>query len=95
VRAQVALAVERQERRYRGRPWHRNAHVPARALDHDSPLSPSTAALERVIATERDLSARGIVRLRRVARTIADLDDRDALIDEDLLEAAELRQDVL
>jgi magnesium chelatase family protein len=95
VRAQVALAVARQARRYRGHAWSRNAHVPARALEQESPLSPSTAALERVIATERDLSARGIVRLRRVARTIADLDDRADIIDGDLLEAAELRQDVL
>jgi predicted ATPase with chaperone activity len=48
-----------------------------------------------VIASERDLSARGIVRLRRVARTIADLDDRPDINDFDLLEAAELREDVL
>ena len=95
VRCEVALAVGRQERRYRGRAWQRNAHVPASALERDSPLSASTAALERVIAAERDLSARGIVRLRRVARTIADLDDRADITDSDLLEAAALREDVL
>ncbi len=95
VRAEVALAVGRQERRYRGRAWRRNAHVPASALERDSPLPASTARLERVIAAERDLSARGIVRLRRVARTIADLDDRPDITDCDLLEAAELREDVL
>jgi magnesium chelatase family protein len=64
-------------------------------LERDSPLPPSTAQLERVIANERELSARGIVRLRRVARTIADLDDRPDITDLDLLEAAELREDVL
>jgi magnesium chelatase family protein len=95
VRAAVVVAIARQERRYRGRAWQRNAHVPASALERDSPLPPSTARLERVIASERDLSARGIVRLRRVARTIADLDDRDHITDVDLLEAAELREDVL
>jgi magnesium chelatase family protein len=95
VRCEVALAVGRQERRYRGRAWQRNAHVPASALERDSPLPPSTAALERVVAAERDLSARGIVRLRRVARTIADLDDRADITDSDLLEAAALREDVL
>jgi magnesium chelatase family protein len=95
VCCEVARAVGRQERRYRGRPWQRNAHVPASALERESPLAPSTAALERVIAAERDLSARGIVRLRRVARTIADLDDRADIIDGDLLEAAALREDVL
>jgi magnesium chelatase family protein len=95
VRAEVAVAVARQEARYRGRPWRRNAHVPASALERDSPLPASTARLERVIAGERDLSARGIVRLRRVARTIADLDDRPDINDLDLLEAAELREDVL
>jgi len=95
VRAQVAIAVARQEHRYDGRCWQRNAHVPASALERQSPLKPSTASLERVIASERDLSARGIVRLRRVARTLADLDDRPDITDQDLLEAAELRQDVL
>jgi magnesium chelatase family protein len=95
VRAEVALAVARQEYRYRGRTWSRNAHVPASALERDSPLPESTARLERVIAAERDLSARGIVRLRRVARTIADLADRADITDHDLLEAAELREEVL
>jgi magnesium chelatase family protein len=95
VRCEVALAVGRQERRYRGKPWRRNAHVPASALERDSPLPASTAALERVIATERDLSARGVVRIRRVARTIADLADRPDITDADLLEAAALREDVL
>ena len=95
VRAEVALAVARQEYRYRGRTWCRNAHVPASALERDSPLPESTARLERVIAAERDLSARGIVRLRRVARTIADLADRADITDHDLLEAAELREEVL
>jgi magnesium chelatase family protein len=89
------VAIARQERRYRASSWSRNAHVPASALERDSPLADSTATLERVIAKERDLSARGIVRVRRVARTIADLDDRHDITDLDLLEAAELRQDVL
>ncbi len=95
VRGRVAIAVARQEHRYRGRPWRRNAHVPAAALERCSPLARSAVALERVIATERDLSARGIVRLRRVARTLADLDDRAELTDADLLAAAELREDVV
>ena len=95
ARAAVAVAIARQERRYRASSWSRNAHVPASALERDSPLADSTATLERVIAKERDLSARGIVRVRRVARTIADLDDRNDITDLDLLEAAELRQDVL
>jgi magnesium chelatase family protein len=95
VREAVRVAIERQDARYRGRPWQRNAHVPASALERDSPLPASTAQLERVIAGERELSARGIVRLRRVARTIADLADRPDIDDLDLLEAAELREDVL
>ena len=95
VREMVLVAVARQEARYRGRRWQRNAHVPASALERDSPLPASAARLERVIASERELSARGTVRLRRVARTIADLADRPDIDDLDLLEAAELREDVL
>ncbi|HLU39880.1 MAG TPA: hypothetical protein VK081_10875 [Planctomycetota bacterium] len=48
-------------------------------------------ALDEVMATYR-LSGRGRVRLLRLARTLADLADRDAVRVEDVLEAAALRR---
>ena len=51
-----------------------NADVPVRRLDEVAPLSDdATALLEAALRSGR-LSARGLHRVRRVARTIADLD---------------------
>jgi magnesium chelatase family protein len=51
-----------------------NAEIPVRRLDELAPLaSDATALLEQALRSGR-LSARGLHRVRRVARTIADLD---------------------
>ena len=42
----------------------------------------------------RRLTGRGAARIRRVARTLADLDDRDALTADDIVRASWLREDV-
>jgi predicted ATPase with chaperone activity len=42
----------------------------------------------------RRLTGRGAARIRRVARTLADLDDRDELIADDIVRASWLREDV-
>jgi magnesium chelatase family protein len=51
-----------------------NAQIPAEALDEVAPLSPDAAALLERRLRSGSLSARGLHRVRRVARTIADLD---------------------
>jgi magnesium chelatase family protein len=69
VRARVAAARERQ--RARGPAW--NARLPPADLAAAAPLDGAGhALLERAVA-RRGLSARAITRIRRVARTIADL----------------------
>jgi magnesium chelatase family protein len=95
VREQIVGAVERQRARFEGLPWSRNAEVPAPALDRFVPLSASTAALWAEICRERMLTGRGAARIHRVARTLADLDDRGAITDADVYTAAALREDVL
>jgi magnesium chelatase family protein len=94
VRARVEDAVRRQEHRYARRPWRRNAHVPAGALTVAIPLPPAAEDAWRWVVEARRMTGRGAARIRRVARTLADLEGTDALGDVHVLTAAELRQDV-
>jgi magnesium chelatase family protein len=68
-----------------------NAVLDAEDLDRFAPLSTrATALLERAGASQ-GLSARGIQALRRVARTLADLEGRLGVDERDLKEALALR----
>lgn len=88
VASRVAAVRELARRRgVRG-----NAELDAAALDRFAPLTP--AALGRLDAALRAgrLSARGLQRVRRVARTLADLDGRDGPVREgDVSLAMQLR----
>ncbi len=70
VRARVAAARERQ--RERGKSW--NARLPSAALARVAPLDAAGHQLLERAAARLGLSARAITRIRRVARTIADLE---------------------
>jgi magnesium chelatase family protein len=76
VAVRVIQARERAAHRLRGTPWLLNAEIPGSELRRTWPLtSGSLAAVER--ALERGLiSARGVVKVIRVAWTIADLAGR-------------------
>ncbi len=94
VRARVLDAVARQGARYRHRPWNRNAAVPAGALDDDVPLGGESAEVLAELTAGERVTARGSVGIRRVARTLADLDGRASVDLGHVLHAAELRQAV-
>ncbi len=94
VRARVEDAVRRQEHRYASRRWRRNAHVPAGALVRSIPLPPAAADAWLWVVEARRMTGRGAARIRRVARTLADLEGTEVLGDTHVLAAAELRQDV-
>jgi magnesium chelatase family protein len=70
VRVRVAAARERQ--RERGKSW--NARLASAALARVAPLDAAGHQLLERAATRLGLSARAITRIRRVARTIADLE---------------------
>ncbi len=93
VAGRVVAAVERQQHRLRGTRWRRNAHVPAGALQRVIPLDRPAhdAWLEEIDA--RRLTGRGAARIRRVARTLADLDDHPEVRPDDVALAALLRED--
>jgi magnesium chelatase family protein len=94
VAARVAAAVDRQRARLGDTPWRRNAHLPAGALERYAVLSREARAVWHDIARLRLLTARGAARMRRVARTIADLADRADIAPADLDRASFLREDL-
>jgi magnesium chelatase family protein len=91
VRERVMLAVDRQQQRSRGR----TAWPNGRLRDGDLEAAVGAGddirrALEEVLRIH-SMSGRARVRLLRIARTIADLDDRDAVVVQDIHGAARLR----
>ncbi len=94
VAARVAGAVERQSARFTHLPWRRNREIPAGLMDRLAPLSGDGADAWHLAMDDRLLTGRGAARIRRVARTIADLADRALVEAEDVVLAASLRQEV-
>lgn len=91
VRERVLAARERQRDRLAGTPAHTNAQLDARLLRAHVRLG---APARRALAQAYDrggLSARGHDRVLRVARTIADLADRESVELGDVLQALALR----
>jgi magnesium chelatase family protein len=80
IRERVIQARAAAQTRLAGTGWLRNAEVPARdgAMATLCPLTPEAERLLMDLATARGLSPRAQHRLRRVARTIADLEERGA-----------------
>jgi magnesium chelatase family protein len=98
IRQRVLGARRRQEQRLAGTRWKSNAEIPAAggAIERLCRLEPDAATLLGKLAAKRKLSPRAQHRLRRVARTIADLRRPDTHIDtitkSDLAAAASLRR---
>jgi magnesium chelatase family protein len=91
VRARVLAARERQRDRYRADLIRTNAELtPALTMRHCRIDGAGARLLTTAIARLR-LSARGYDRVRKVARTIADLDGAEALRSEHLAEALQFR----
>ena len=74
VRARVVAARQRQAQRYRDLPWRTNAGLRGKRLAAFCALGPDERRLLERAVTRLGLSARGYDRVRRVARTIADLE---------------------
>ncbi len=94
VAERVAAAVARQRVRLRGTNWRRNAHIPAGALEHYTVLVDDAREAWLGQCRLRELTGRGAARIRRVARTLADLDDRVEVDAQDIDRAAWMREDL-
>ncbi len=68
-----------------------NARLTGKQLDSYAPMEPAAEALLGRAVTELGLSARAYTKVRRIARTIADLDGREALGVGDIAEAVQYR----
>lgn len=89
LRGQIATARERMVER-QGTP---NAELGACQLDEVAPLTRVARRMLEAAITKLDLSARGCLRVRRVARTIADLAGDDRVGEPHLAEALSLRSE--
>jgi magnesium chelatase family protein len=87
IRSRVVAARERQ--RARGGP---NARLRSAALRRHATLDESSAALIESATSRGGISARGFDRLRRVARTIADLAGSERIAREHVAEALMYRR---
>ena len=94
VRERVHAAAARQHTRLGSTSWRTNAHIPASALDHLVPLGGDALDVWRDQSSARGLTGRGAARIRRVARTLADLDDEPVVTAGHVVLAALLREDV-
>jgi magnesium chelatase family protein len=81
--AAVAARVAAAREVARARGVRCNAELPASRLDELAPLSPGSARLLEHRLRSGQLSARGVHRVRRVARTIADLGGADGPVAEE------------
>jgi magnesium chelatase family protein len=94
VGQRVAAAAARQRHRLRGTPWRWNREIPAACIDRFVALNGAGIDAWRCAVEDGLLTGRGAARIRRVARTIADLADAETVDAEHVVLAASLRQDV-
>jgi magnesium chelatase family protein len=95
VRERVALARQRQRRRFAGAGITANAHLSGRGLRELCRLEPAAlAALDRAYETLR-LSARACDRATKVAQSIADLEGADVVTERHVLESLSYRDAVM
>ena len=95
VREQVETAVAIQRLRFDGTCLRRNAEIPQRLLEHYAPLSAGADSALRDIAELRGLSGRGVARMWRVARTLADLDAVDVVAQAHIELASTMREEIV
>jgi magnesium chelatase family protein len=92
VRDRVALARERQRARLPLTGARSNAGLSAAAVRRIARPGTAGERLLRQAVTRAGLTARGLDRVLRVARTIADLQDRDEVAVSDVAEALQFRR---
>lgn len=92
IRIRVEAAHHIQKERYAGCSWQFNSRLPSSSIERFCTLEEKEEALMEMAFEKMNLSARAYHRIIRVARTIADLDGEERILEEHLLEAIGYRQ---
>ena len=91
VQARVLAARARQLERYAGESYYCNAQLTQDGVEKYCTLTPDAAELLRRAVTQYKISMRAYARIRKVARTLADIAGRDQLTLSDVAQAIQLR----
>jgi magnesium chelatase family protein len=91
VRERVVAARERQRQRLMGTTLHSNAQLGPREIARWCRLEAKTSKHLEQVVERRGMTARGVHRLLRVARTLADLAGREAISRVDVQSAVDFR----
>jgi magnesium chelatase family protein len=92
IRERVRAAVEIQRRRFNGLGIRRNALLPAGKIEDFCPMSEKAQSAVQKALAKLGLSGRAYHGIIRVARTIADLEGREIIETEHILEAVQHRR---
>lgn len=92
MREQMMVAKQRQDARFRDYPTMTNGRINGKMLRRVCELDEASETILRHALSELGLSARAHDKILRIARTIADLADRDRIIADDILEAVQYRR---
>jgi magnesium chelatase family protein len=92
IAARVRAAVEIQRRRFKGLGIRRNALIPAGKIEDFCPLDEKAENAVQTALVKLGLSGRAYHGILRVARTIADLEGREIIEIEHVLEAVQHRR---
>lgn len=91
VRKRVNVARQRQRERFKGESFLCNAEMPPRLIEKYCALDSDCDSIMKQAFAKMNLSARGYQRVRKVARTIADLAGSDQISATHLAEALRYR----
>jgi len=92
IARRVMTAVEIQQRRFKGTGIRRNALLPAGKTEALCPMSEKAKVAFHTAVSKLGLSGRAYHGILRVARTIADLEGRETIETEHILEAVQHRR---
>ena len=83
----VIMAAEIQKIRYRDEEFNHNSRIPDNMLDKYCNFDKNGRAILKMISVKSDISARSLAKIKKVSRTIADLDGSDMICDNHVAEA--------
>lgn len=91
IRKRVCHAREIQNQRFKGKPYSTNALMDTADLQQFCTLTPTASRQLRQAFDSLHLSARAYSRILKVARTIADLDGKEQIDQDQIMEAVQYR----